>query len=944
MDTLYKMTPVQTMHIMGPDASQYLSEGSKSLPPYGQKIFKLNNKFRDTVAAPLHVTTSESQRMAYMYSPQTIDNANQAYWSGRFQLPVPNNRILDMGGSFFDIEGTLDRGKSFKPYGGTAYNCLAPHSSTFNFIRGLVLNAQSGNAVAGLDAPLTASTDVQAAQTAMLTFSGSNPSPNVGLNYTPDPSGLLFGGRAVVLSEDATPTTPSYKDANAYGAYMTPLDIYGAVDDNVGKLYTCRAGVTDANNTARKITDLWACDNTQVSFPDTRVVSYNPDLMTTTRVGNRMNCVAFRDNFINMLYYDSTNTGVLESFANGNNVCLDSAQDRSTELGYQYWLAGVSSRYHNYDIFNQSIDSYDKRVRFFTNRGFDDGLPSYAYNTNARSGLTTGKMVDNTGAELVIQNNASIETQALVGNGKMTHYEINLKSQKFKNWIYTNISEYLPDKYKTPASVTGTNYPPFPTPGTDPTTYAYKNLMIPSQNIVDLFTNIGARYSIPQTDNVNPFNHHRNYGLNHRSMLLGNSRITNFAIQVPNKFFAIKNLALLPGNYNYEWKFRKDVNMVLQSTLGIDLRADEATIDYSRVKLYCPFFPFNHKDVAELDMLLRQQNNSQTFYDPLNSRSQFIEVPAGITNISVTVPAQSWSCFRGWKFNRLKASERCNKNAVYETGLKYSGTYPHIDGTYYLGHTFRALEIKWDTSVPWPGNDRLFSPNYFEMKRTLDNGFADNYCIAQCDMTKDWWLVQNSANYNQGYQGYQYPSSKTYFEYDFMRNFVPMSRQVPNMEPLKMDLQFGTATWALPYPGKSTFNNTIRNNSGFIAPRDAMPQTDARGAPYPANWPYPLISEKALPDGQIMTEKKFLCDKYLWNVPFSSNFFNMGELTDEGQSNMVVQSASNLQMNFNLDPMDEPTLIHILYGVFDCVQVSQPARNVISALYFRTPFNIGANA
>ncbi|RDT70649.1 hypothetical protein DW287_09110 [Haemophilus influenzae] len=69
----------------------------------------------------------------------------------------------------------------------------------------------------------------------------------------------------------------------------------------------------------------------------------------------------------------------------------------------------------------------------------------------------------------------------------------------------------------------------------------------------------------------------------------------------------------------------------------------------------------------------------------------------------------------------------------------------------------------------------MLTPNEFEVKRAVD---GEGYNVAQCNMTKDWFLVQMLANYNIGYQGFYIPESYKDRMYSFFRNFQPMSRQV----------------------------------------------------------------------------------------------------------------------------------------------------------------------
>lgn len=126
------------------------------------------------------------------------------------------------------------------------------------------------------------------------------------------------------------------------------------------------------------------------------------------------------------------------------------------------------------------------------------------------------------------------------------------------------------------------------------------------------------------------------------------------------------------------------------------------------------------------------------------------------------------------------------------------------------------------------------------------------------------------------------------------------------------------------------------NNSGYTGYASASMMRE--GQPYPANWPYPLIGDNAV---QTQTERKFLCDRTLWRIPFSSNFMSMGTLTDLGQNLLYANSAHALDMTFELDPMDEPTYVYLLFEVFDVARIHQPHRGVIEAVYLRTPFSAG---
>lgn len=122
------------MHIAGQDASEYLSPGLVQFARATESYFALGNKFRNPTVAPTHdVTTERSQRLQLRFVPINQEDTQYTYKT-RFQLAVGDNRVLDMASTYFDIRGTIDRGPSFKPYSGTAYNCMAPKSAPNNSI------------------------------------------------------------------------------------------------------------------------------------------------------------------------------------------------------------------------------------------------------------------------------------------------------------------------------------------------------------------------------------------------------------------------------------------------------------------------------------------------------------------------------------------------------------------------------------------------------------------------------------------------------------------------------------------------------------------------------------------------------------------------------------------------------------------------------------------
>lgn len=908
MDISNATPKLDIFHIAGQDASEYLSENLVDFITNTESYFPINRKFRETIVAPTkNVTTEQSQRLQVRIVPTLVQDLENSY-TARFTIAVGDGRCLDMGSTYFDIRGTVDRGKSFKPYSGTVYNPLAPRAGHFNHIRTIsghqYLIAQCSRMYS------SNGNGCQAALNEANKFTNAVPDPNLGYSetsFTPQTEGAA--GRAVLLPDEA--------EVTSYGAYAPAVLANGAQlpsGEAIEKYYTDAGKSGDVT-----CTSAIAAERIAVTYPDTRIVEWDNYYKIATRMGNRTNFVGFRDNFIGMMYYDNgAHSGSLATETGDINL-VEQLQDRNTEVSYQYYLADLMSRQHFFSQWNQAVDDYDLNVRVLCNVGYEEGPPAYVFPTLGMGNFPTnallqGQIVDNNGAQATPKPN----TTAAVGFGNVPALEVSIQAYLQRCWLYANIAEYMPDKYK----IDGIGH----VPGglqREATTYAYMNARLPNVNLVDLFTNIGARYSLDMMDNVNPFNHHRNRGLQYRSQLLGNGRVANFHIQLPQKFFAIRSLLLLPGTYSYEWWFRKDPNLVLQSTLGNDLREDGASIKYDSINLYASFFPMDHATASDLVLMLRNDQNDQTFMDYMGAKHNLYVVPANQTYLQIEIPSRSWTAFRGWSFNRVKTAETPAVWSTYDVNFKYSGTIPYLDASFYLSHTFNSLSITFDSAVPWPGNDRLLLPNYFEIKRKGPD--AEGYCTSQSNMTKDWYLIQMSTNYNQGYHGYHYPTDKTFRQYDFISNFDPMSIQVP------------VGVVDLLGPGSSPIS--ILNNSGYQAPRSSSVSTKQQGHPYPANWPFPLIGEYALT--RTKTKRKFLCDKYLWTIPFSSNFMNMGELTDLGQSLLYTESAHSLQITFDLDPMDEPTYVYMLYNVFDCVRINQPNKNYVSAAYFRTPFATG---
>ncbi|AAN84889.1 hexon [Tree shrew adenovirus 1] len=895
------------MHIAGQDASEYLSPGLVQFARATESYFNIGNKFRNPTVAPTHdVTTERSQRLQLRFVPVDKEDTQYTYKT-RFQLAVGDNRVLDMGSTYFDIRGTLDRGPSFKPYSGTAYNSLAPKSATNN------AQYTSGGKTATYAQASFISEIVEVGGQYGIKVGEDNTGADIlaDPNYQPEPTvggegwtvelGTIDSAGGRVLSA----TTPK---APCYGSYAAPTNNNGGQTTGQVNVKFFKEGQGAGNPTVALYSE-----TVDMQSPDTHLVYATepgalPDGLGQQSAPNRPNYIGFRDNFIGLMYYNSNgNLGVLAGQASQLNAVVD-LQDRNTELSYQLMLDSLVDRSRYFSMWNQAVDSYDPDVRVLENNGVEDELPNYCFPLSG-VGLTelyTG--VARNGGNWAADNDAAA-SQIAVGN--VHAMEINIAANLWRGFLYSNVALYLPDEYKyTPINVTlpeNTN------------TYAYMNGRVPANNLVDSFVNVGARWSPDVMDNVNPFNHHRNAGLRYRSQLLGNGRYCRFHIQVPQKFFAIKNLLLLPGTYTYEWSFRKDVNMILQSTLGNDLRVDGASINIESVNLYASFFPMSHNTASTLEAMLRNDTNDQCFTDYLSAANMLYPIAANATNVPISIPSRNWAAFRGWSFTRLKQKETPALGSPYDPYFTYSGSIPYLDGTFYLNHTFRRVAIQFDSSVSWPGNDRLLTPNEFEIKRAVD---GEGYSTAQSTITKDWFLTQMLANYNIGYQGYYLPDGYKDRLYSFLRNFQPMCRQVVD-----------EANYAN-YKAVSITHQ--HNNSGFTGFASAA--VPREGHPYPANWPYPLIGDTAVPS---VTQRKFLCDRTLWRIPFSSNFMSMGTLSDLGQNLLYANSAHALDMIFEVDPMPEPTLLYVLFEVFDVARVHQPHRGVIEVVYLRTPFSAG---
>lgn len=904
------------MHIAGQDATEYLSPGLVQFAQATDAYFSLGNKFRNPTVAPTHdVTTERSQRLQLRFVP--VDREDNAYSHRvRFQLAVGDNRVLDMASCYFDIRGTLDRGPSFKPYSGTAYNCLAPRGAPNPTYLNVTVGTGGGLSTIGL-------------ASAHYTGVGMNGLQNNGQDVDPKKEVLptegfddwydnfldertndsYMGGRVLDLTAADGPNVPTLN----YGSYAAPTSTTG-VQTKEGTAITPKFYSTAAATESKTV--LYA-EQVEVQMPDTHFTRSGaiPNSWVSVvqqAMPNRPNYIGFRDCFIGLCYYNSNgNQGVLAGQASQLNAVVD-LQDRNTELSYQYLLEVLQDRSRYFSMWNQAIDSYDPDVRIIENNGVEDELLAYAWNP---SGIELTKKVQNQ-PQAGNPNPTWIAMPGIspdniyVDRGEPPAMEINLQANLWRGFLFSNVAQYLPDRLKiNPRGDQDTM---------NKRTYEYMNTLLVPSNLIDSYVNVGARWSVDALDNVNPFNHHRNAGLRYRSQLLGNGRYVDFHIQVPMKFFAIKNLMLLPGTYTYEWAFRKDVNMILQSTLGNDLRVDGASITYSQINLFASFFPLAHNTASTLEAMLRNETNDQVFADYLSSANMLYPIPAGATNVPISIPSRNWAAFRGWSFTRLKALETPSLGSVYDPYFTYSGTIPYLDGTFYLNHTFRRIAIQFDSSVSWPGMDRLLVPNEFEVKRAID---GEGYTTCQCNLTKDWFLVQMLANYNIGYQGYWIPDGPRDRTYSFFRNFQPMTRQMPDVNNAAYKPVQVTNQW---------------NNSGWVP--NPIAAWGRVGFPYPANWPYPLIGTNAFTS---VTQKKFLCDRTMWKIPFSSNFMNMGALTDLGQGLLYANSAHSLDMVFEVDAMDEPTLLYLLFEVFDMTRIHQPHRGVIEAVYLRTPFSAG---
>ena len=213
---------LQYFHIAGPSTREYLSEDLQQFIAATGSYFELKNKFRQTVVAPTrNVTTEKAQRLQIRFYPTQTDDTPNSY-RVRYSLNVGDSWVLDMGATYFDIKGVLDRGPSFKPYGGTAYNPLAPREAFFN--NWIAEDGNKTTITGQMSNPYENTTQTAAAETAAVvaSVSGSYPNPNSGpgisemgaLSTTLAAQVGLAGRFAKVSSENTR---------LAYGAYVKPL-------------------------------------------------------------------------------------------------------------------------------------------------------------------------------------------------------------------------------------------------------------------------------------------------------------------------------------------------------------------------------------------------------------------------------------------------------------------------------------------------------------------------------------------------------------------------------------------------------------------------------------------------------------------------------------------------------------------------------------------------
>lgn len=223
------------MHIAGQDASEYLSPGLVQFARATDTYFSMGNKFRNPTVAPTHdVTTDRSQRLMLRFVP--VDREDNTYsYKVRYTLAVGDNRVLDMASTFFDIRGVLDRGPSFKPYSGTAYNSLAPkgapntsqwivttgedNATTYTF--GIASTKGDNITKEGLEI----GKDITADNKPIYADKTYQPEPQVGEESWTDIDGTneKFGGRAL---------KPATKMKPCYGSFARPTNIKGGQAKN----------------------------------------------------------------------------------------------------------------------------------------------------------------------------------------------------------------------------------------------------------------------------------------------------------------------------------------------------------------------------------------------------------------------------------------------------------------------------------------------------------------------------------------------------------------------------------------------------------------------------------------------------------------------------------------------------------------------------------------
>lgn len=220
------------MHIAGQDASEYLSPGLVQFARATDTYFTLGNKFRNPTVAPTHdVTTDRSQRLTLRFVP--VDREDTAYsYKARFTLAVGDNRVLDMASSYFDIRGVLDRGPSFKPYSGTAYNSLAPkgapNASQWSDNNKVNTFGQAPYLSDSITADgIKVGTDTAQAGAAVYADRKYQPEPQVGASeWNTSITNVKAGGRALKQTTAMQP---------CYGSYARPTNEKGGQtkDNNV---------------------------------------------------------------------------------------------------------------------------------------------------------------------------------------------------------------------------------------------------------------------------------------------------------------------------------------------------------------------------------------------------------------------------------------------------------------------------------------------------------------------------------------------------------------------------------------------------------------------------------------------------------------------------------------------------------------------------------------